>query len=344
MPIRKAVISALGSVSNLSVVQTTIPSPSPTHVQVQVLYASFSGADAIMLKGWYPLQKSAPLTTGYALVGRVVTNGSRATKYPAGTLVAALTDGYGAQAERINLAERHLIPVPVKLDNDSGHQQVAALVMDWTTALGMVDGSAKVRAGQRVFIHGMSGAVGYALLALCLRRGAVVYGTASARNHAALKKLGAEEVYAYDNKHWMEAVQKVGGMHAVFDPLGFESFDESFSVLAKDGVLVGYGGNKGALAGGEHRSPYPYLAKLLAQNLKPWSQKSTTFFYINRDDKSFAPNLMKLMEMIAAGKVEVLIKGIWDLETESLRALHESWGKLSGMGSLLVRVAQPIST
>ena len=43
--------------------------------------------------------------------------------------------------------------------------------------------------GQRVFVHGLSGAVGYAVMTLCLLEGAEVYGTASERNHDALRRL-----------------------------------------------------------------------------------------------------------------------------------------------------------
>ena len=38
-------------------------------------------------------------------------------------------------------------------------------------------------------------------------------------------------------------MQQLGGVEAVFDPLGYESFDESYSVLKKGGILVAYGKN-----------------------------------------------------------------------------------------------------
>ena len=41
----------------------------------------------------------------------------------------------------------------------------------------------------------------------------------------------------------------MGGVDAVFDALGFESFDESYSILKKGGVLVGYGQNLPAWTG-----------------------------------------------------------------------------------------------
>ena len=56
-------------------------------------------------------------------------------------------------------------------------QQATALVVDWYTAYRIVVKTAKVTAGQKVFMHGMSGAVGYAIMVFSLRQGAKVYGT-----------------------------------------------------------------------------------------------------------------------------------------------------------------------
>ena len=345
-PMRKALITAFGDVSNISVVESTIPPPSKNEVQVQVSYAGFSGADVNMRQGTYPLQRSAPLTPGYCFAGRVALNGDKSSRFAPGTAVAALTT-YDAQAERVNVQEKHLIPIPADLAaTDAGMQAACALVLDWTTAYGMVHRAARVQAGQRVFIHGLSGAVGSALTILCLQAGAQVYGTASERNHAALREMGATP-FVYTDKAWMAAMTALGGAHAVFDPLGFESWDESYAILAEvcdetggHGVLVGYGGNKVNLEGGEHRTPWPSIAKLVARNLKVWSRKRTSFYYIDRNDDSFSKDLMALMDMVTEDTIKVPMKAVWDLETEGLRTAHASWGKIQGMGSLLIRVAK----
>jgi NADPH:quinone reductase-like Zn-dependent oxidoreductase len=92
----------------------------------------------------------------------------------------------------------------------------------------MLHHTADVKSGQRIFIHGLSGAVGGALLSLGQIQGAQVFGTASSTKHEELRKLGAVP-FDYSNKNWITAMQELGGVDAVFDPLGFESFDESFS-------------------------------------------------------------------------------------------------------------------
>jgi NADPH:quinone reductase-like Zn-dependent oxidoreductase len=95
---------------------------------------------------------------------------------------------YGAEAELINQAEKYLVPIPPGLDP----KQATALVLDWNTAFGMVMHAAEVKAGQMVFVHGLSGAVGHALLTLSKLQGARVFGTASSEKPFGLDRLGSD--------------------------------------------------------------------------------------------------------------------------------------------------------
>lgn len=339
--IHKAQISPLGAdVANISVVEATLPPPSPHEIQVRVLYSGFSGADVEMRLGRYPMQRRAPLTPGYSMVGRVETLGTKCTTtFHKDDIVAALTV-YDAQAELINLEEKHLVPVPETLSrSEESLQQVTAIALDWNTAFGMVESTAKVTADQRIFIHGLSGACGYALMVLCLLKGAKVYGTASERNHATLRELGANP-FVYTDKKWITAMQDRGGAHVVFDALGFESFDESYSILAAEGgIVVAYGGNKAALEGEKAPSILSTVAKFVARNLKVWSGKRMAMFAISRDAKAFRPGFETLMRMVVEGKIQPPIKKVYEMTTESLREAHAGWGKTPGMGSVVIKVA-----
>ncbi len=142
----------------------------------------------------------------------------------------------------INLPERFLVTVPESVDLKAA----VALVLDWVTAYQMQCHTAHVKSGQRILVHGLSGAVGGALLSLGRIQGAQIFGTASPSKHDELLKLGAVP-FDYSNKDWIAAMQQLGGVDAVFDPLGFESSDESYSVLKRGGILVAYGMNLPAL-------------------------------------------------------------------------------------------------
>jgi NADPH:quinone reductase-like Zn-dependent oxidoreductase len=290
------------------------------------------GSDIAMRQGVYPLQKKAPLTPGYALVGRVLQNGSACTKYQVGDLVTCLSI-YDAEAELCNQPEKHLFGLPEGLDL----QQAVALVLDWNTAYGLAYRAAKISAGQRVFIHGLSGSVGFALLTFCKMQGADVYGTASVANHAAVREAGATP-FVYSDKNWMTTMRDLGGANLVYDALGFESWDESWNILSKGGHLVGYGGNYNMLNGGKPRSQPVQVAKLLARGLVPFCPYKTSFYYIDRDQKTFKPELRKLFEMLGSGAIRVPIRKIWTLE--EVPEAHRVWAKGPGIGAVIIKVTE----
>ncbi|KAI0548016.1 zinc-binding dehydrogenase [Xylaria curta] len=333
--IRKVVISEFGDVSKVNVEQSSIDPPKPGEVQVAPIFSGFSGADINMRRGLYPMQKKAPLTPGYCLAGRARTDG---THIRAGDLVACLTV-YDAEAELINVPEKYLIRVPLGVSPEAA----TAITLDWATAFNMVE-KAKVAHGQRVFIHGVSGAVGFATMKLCQLRGAVAYGTASERNHQVLRDQGAIP-FVYTNKDWIKAMQELGGAHAVFDALGGESWEESYSILPpcsggkEQGILVAYGQNQSALsdtdASGGAVKP---VAKLLFKNAKIFSNRSTCFYYITRDQASFVPSVNTLFGMAKDGKIDIVIKNIWDMD--DIKTAHQSWASSSGIGSNLIRISK----
>ncbi|KAJ0328533.1 hypothetical protein COL5a_004844 [Colletotrichum fioriniae] len=331
--IRKVIISQYGDVDVIKVVTDVCPPPPPGEIQIATEYSGFSGADVNMRKGIYPFMKKAPLTPGYCLVGTVRALGEGSKNFQIGDVVAVLTK-YDSEAELVNQPEKYCIRVPDGVD----HRQATALICDWNTAYGMVMHSARVSKGQRVFVHGMSGAVGFALMKLAQLQGATVYGTASQRNHIDVRREGGIP-FVYSDKNWMKEMKALGGAHAVFDPLGFESFDESYSILAEDGTLVGFGNNKASLnEGAPPRNPTGALLKLFARNLNLLTKRSTTFYALNRDSATYVPNVTALLDMLRTGTITVPIKCVWDME--DIQTAHRQWGGGSGVGSLLIKVAK----
>lgn len=330
---RKVVIPRYGDASVLEIVQATVPPPSARHVQVAPLYAGFSGADVNMRRGTYPLQQKPPLTPGYCLVGRVKANGEGSNTFKPGDLVACLTK-YDAQAELVNLPEEHLMTVPVGLDP----QQVTALVLDWCTAYAMVHQVARVSKGQRIFVHGLSGSVGYAVMKLSQLVGAQVYGTASERNHQAIREAGGTP-FVYTDQNWVRDVKAFGGVDAVFDSVGFDSFDTSYDVINSHGIVVGFGANKQSLSGAAPSGGIWPFVKFLARGKLPWGGKRTAFFMINRDQPDYQPNFKALVDLLSRGEISVPIRKVWDLD--QIQEAHRQWSSGHGLGAVVIRVHGP---
>jgi NADPH:quinone reductase-like Zn-dependent oxidoreductase len=329
--IKKVVITAFGDESKLAIVEATLAAPGRHQVQLAVQYSVVAGADVNMRRGTYPFQKKAPLTPGYSVIGTVLQNGPGASRFRVGDRVTCLTK-YEGQAERINLPEKYLVPVPEGIDAKAA----VALPLDWVTAYEMLHRSAKVRAGQTILVHGLSGAVGRALLALGKLAGVRVLGTAASSKHGELEKLGAV-VFDYRTKDWIGAVQAQGGVDAVFDPLGYESFDESYAILNPTGILVAYGLNLPGLSGTPRRAVLPVVLRLFAKNLLLWRGKRTTFYGLTRTSKHYGPDLALLLGWLAEGKITVPIKAVYPLE--QIQAAHREYASSAGMGSIILEIA-----
>lgn len=333
---KKVVITAFGDESRLAVVEAELAEPGAGEVQLAVEYSVVCGSDVNMRRGTYPLQKKAPLTPGYSVVGTVHENGSGCSKFRVGERVACLSI-YEGQAELINLPEKFLVRVPDGVDLKAA----VALVLDWVTAYEMVHRAAKVKAGQAIFVHGLSGAVGGALLQFGRLAGAEVYGTASVAKHEELKRLGAVP-FDYANKDWIGAMRRIGGADAVFDALAFESFDESYAVLKRGGVLVGYGLNLPTVTKTAPRGVVASLLtvmKLFARNLAFWTGKRATFFGVRRTSKYFAADLELLFGWLKEGKISVPIKAVFGLD--EIQAAHREYASSAKTGSIVIAIGGP---
>ena len=132
-------------------------------------------------------------------------------------------------------------------------------------------------------------------------------------------------------------MQDLGGVDAVFDPLGFESFDQSYSILKRGGVLVGYGMNLPAWTNTPQRSMILSALKLFSKNLFFWSGKRTAFFGVNRGSKHFASDLQQLFEWLKDRRISVPIKNTFRLD--EIQEAHREYASSKRMGSIVIEVS-----
>jgi NADPH:quinone reductase-like Zn-dependent oxidoreductase len=327
---KRVVVRAHGGVENLVVVDAPVPGPpAGDDVEVRVLHSCVSGADVNIRRNTYYRRFTPPFTPGYSIVGRVERRGPAATRVREGDLVAALTVT-GGQQTRVVLPERLLVDVPAGCDP----RKAVCLVLDYVTADQMLRRKARVSPGQRVFVHGASGAVGRALTELAQLERLEVLGTASPRNADALASRGVT-VFDYANHGWVGKVRALGGVDAVFDPLGFDSFARSYSILRRGGVLVGYGFNLGVREGRAGSQNLSFVG-LFARNAMFWTGRRTAFYGISREDPNFATDLSRLLGLLAAGTIDPAVKATFPLDR--IAEAHTFWQSGSGSGSIVIDV------
>ncbi|MGH9482192.1 MAG: NADP-dependent oxidoreductase [Terriglobales bacterium] len=155
------------------------------------------------------------------------------TDFRAGDEIYGLADfsrnGAAAEFAAVRAADLAFKPRSIS------HVQAAALPLSALTAWQALFEHAHLAAGQAVLIHGGAGGVGTLAVQLARWRGAHALATASARDAALVRSLGAEDVIDYHATRFDDVLRDID---VVLDTIGGETRERSWRVLRKGGVLV----------------------------------------------------------------------------------------------------------
>lgn len=211
------------------------PRPGPGEVLVRV---AASGIIVNELK-WditYQTPAGAPRPLpipGHDLCGVAAEVSADVTGVSVGDAVYGML-GYGrdgAEAEYAIALPSELAPKPHTLDD----VQAAAVPLAALTAWQALFLHTQVSQGQRVLIHGASGGVGTYAVQLAHWAGAEVLATATARNAAFLRDLGADQVIDYATTRFEDVVHDAD---VVLDLVGGDTLTRSWQVVREGGVVV----------------------------------------------------------------------------------------------------------
>lgn len=226
----------------------TVPvlAPGPGQVLIKVYAAAVNPVDWGMRQ---PRAGAAPTIgvataariPGFDVAGVIEKVGPGVTSHRVGEAVFSMigrirTDGLnGGYAEYVIAPEQNTVAKPATMT----FAQAAGLGTVGMTAARTL-AAAKVGAGTRLFVNGISGGVGSTVAQIAKARGAYVIGTASARHHDYLKSLGVDEIIDYRSVAFETVVRDVD---AVVDTVNAEGATRAVKVVKRGGVLVSIAGN-----------------------------------------------------------------------------------------------------
>lgn len=237
-----------GPPSVLTVRDVLLPEIGPTSVQFQVEAAPVNRADLEIRSGNWPVHTDDPFpyTPGLEAVGVVTDVGADVTDVAIGQRVITMMQGLGGVHATYPGGYQSHVTVPADqvaiVPDGIDPQDIAALGLAAVTAHQAME-RIGLTPGQRLLIHGASGGVGSAAVRLSRAQDLeVVAGTTRAKNEAALRDLGADEVTIADGNDDL-AVSPVDG---VLDPVGQATFSPSVRALRDGGRYVLVGAASGA--------------------------------------------------------------------------------------------------
>jgi NADPH2:quinone reductase len=334
---KRVVVDRFGGPDVLRVVEDDVPRPGPGEVLVRVLAAGVSFSDALMRAGTYLGGPKPPFTPGYELVGVVEELGPGCSRLREGDRIGALTV-WGADAERVCVPESYAVEVPEDLDPT----EVVSLVLPYTTGYQLLHRVAKAKNGETVLVHGAAGRVGTAVLELGALAGLLLYGTASARDRAAVERLGAVAI-DYRNEDFLARVRGLPGkgVDVVLDGLGGALSLRSFRALRPGGRLVVFGYYSTLAQGRKSRRAwiewYTATASVWLWGLLSPRRRVLTYridkLRIHHQDW-FREDFLALLELLRRGEIHPVVAERLPL-TEARRA-HELLERSAATGKLVL--------
>lgn len=287
------------------------PEPAAGEVLVKVHAAGVNPVDWKVRAGYTKgfLDYKLPMIPGWDLSGVVETVGPGVTGWKPGDAVYSRPDisRDGAYAEYIAVKAAELAPKPKTLD----HTKAAAIPLASLTAWQALFDAGGLQAGQTVLIHAAAGGVGTFAVQLARWKGARVIGTASEKNHAFLRELGADQLIDYNKTRFEDVVRDVD---VVLDAMAGETRDRSWQVIRKGGILVTILGQPSAQDAAKHGV-----------------RAAGVFVQPNRAE------LEQIGALADAGKVKPIIEAV--LPLKDARRAHEMNQTLHTRGKIVLQVA-----
>jgi NADPH2:quinone reductase len=251
---RRVGVTGAGAADVLVIEEAPTPRPRPGEVLIAVQAAGINRPDIQQRRGLYPPPADASPVLGLEVAGEVVAlgegvggedvgadgGGGEGVAGPAvGDRVCALANG-GGYAEYCCVPAVQCLPWPAGYDA----VRAAALPETFFTVWANLFMLGRLRAGERVLIHGGSSGIGTTAIQLAREFGAEVLTTVgSAAKARACEGLGAAHAINYHEQDFVVEVDRLTGgrgVDVVLDIVGGSYLHRNLSVLAMDGreVLV----------------------------------------------------------------------------------------------------------
>jgi NADPH2:quinone reductase len=172
-------------------------------------------------------------------------------------------------------------------------EEAAAIPLAGNTALFFIRDLGKIQKGQKILIHGASGAIGTYAVQIARYYGAEITGVCSSSNAEMLKSIGADKVIDYTKEDFRKSAERYD---FVFDVVGKTTFSDCKGILKPGGI---------------------YLENMLGLNDIPkmlWTSIFGGKKIKGGVSKESAENLNFLSELIENGKLKPVIDRVFPLE------------------------------
>jgi putative PIG3 family NAD(P)H quinone oxidoreductase len=210
------------------------PAPAGNEVLIRIAAAGINRPDVLQRRGLYPPPPGATDIPGLEAAGEIVALGPDVSGRNLGDKVCALLPG-GGYAQFAVVDAGACLPVPKGLSLE----EAAALPETFFTVWANVYDDAGLKPGETLLVHGGTSGIGVTAITLAKAAGAKVIATAGSDEKCiALKRIGADAAYHYENDPWEKEIAESGGVDVVLDMAGGDFVARNLACLNPGGRHV----------------------------------------------------------------------------------------------------------
>jgi alcohol dehydrogenase len=233
------VINKYGKDVPLQLVEVPMPRIGEKDILVEIYAASINPIDYKIRDGKVKmlLTYQMPLILGNDFSGKAIKTGAKVKKFKIGDEVYGRPrkSRIGTFAEYLSVDEDDVSLKPKNLSFEEASSLPLVGLTTWQAFHEILE----LKAGQKILIHAGAGGVGTFAIQLAKKMGVYVATTASDKGYELVKSLGADEIINYKQQDFEEILKNYD---AVFDTLGGEALEKSFTVLKPQGKIVSVSG------------------------------------------------------------------------------------------------------
>lgn len=328
------VIEKYGKVP-LRMVEMSQPEIDEYEVLVDIHAASINPLDFRIRNGEVKLliNYKMPLVLGNDFAGVVTKIGRKVTGFKVGDEVYGRPreSKIGTFAEYIAVHEDDIALKPTNVS----FEEAASIPLVGLTSYQALHEILQLQKGQKILIHAGGGGVGTFAIQLAKLMGATVATTASEASRELVQSLGVDEIIDYKTKQFENILENYD---AVFDTLGGESLEKSFTVLKDGGEIVSISGLPNARFAKDRGLGFlkTMLLSLVSKKLTKLEKKHDVHYrYLFM--KASGEQLRILTDLIESGKIKPVIDKVFSFEEAQKAIEYSESGRAKGKVILKIK-------
>lgn len=233
---KAAVLYQFGSAENLEITDIDKPVATGDQVLIKVMAAGINPVDTKIRAGTSGMSKriQLPAILGWDVSGIIAATGKEASFFKPGDAVFGCIGfpGLGKAYAEFTVADPGSL---AKKPGNISFEEAAGIPIAGLTAYQAIHELLNLQSKQTILIQAAAGGVGHLAVQFAKLTGAYVSGTASGKNAAFLRSLGADQVIDYKNEKFEDLVRDAD---AALDAMGGEVLYRSIACVKRGGTVV----------------------------------------------------------------------------------------------------------